>query len=95
MNSAAPIQTIRQLSPPAVNTFSAFGAPAGYPNYSSTRQNDPPITFQIKACHQDPVTKQHFILWSEVQIVIKGADYAIFADDGTVVPFMVNEAFEE
>ena len=95
MNSAAPIQTIRQLSPPAVNTPPLFGSNTAYPNYSSTSQNSPPITFKIKAHHQDPVTKQYFILWSEVQIVIKGADYAIFADDGTVVPFMVNEAFEE
>ncbi|KAF9343698.1 hypothetical protein BGX26_005341 [Mortierella sp. AD094] len=96
MTAGEPIQIIRhspQSSPPTTRLYS--NANTGYPSYSATSQNAPAITYKIRACHQDPVTKQYFILWSDVQTVIRDAGYAMDVEDGTLVPFMVNEAYED
>ncbi|KAF9341960.1 hypothetical protein BGZ91_008052 [Linnemannia elongata] len=99
MTTGEPIQIIRlstRLPPSSPSTTRAYSnANSGYPSYSATSQNAPVITYKIRARHQDPVTGQYFILWCDVQTVIKDADYAIDAEDGVLVPFMVNEAYEE
>ncbi|KAF9536301.1 hypothetical protein EC957_011628 [Mortierella hygrophila] len=99
MTAGKPIQIIRlspQLPPSSPSTTRTYSnANTGYPSYSATSQNAPAITYKIRACHQDPVTNQYFILWGDIQSVIKDADYAVDAEDGALVPFMVNEAYED
>ncbi|KAF9990892.1 hypothetical protein BGZ80_006526 [Entomortierella chlamydospora] len=95
MTASEPIQIIRfspHFSPP-INGIR--NANSNRNNYSTMSNNAPAVTYKIRACFQDPVTKQYFFLWSHVQAVIKDAVFAVDADDGTLVPFMVNETYEE
>ncbi|KAG0310239.1 hypothetical protein BGZ97_012697 [Linnemannia gamsii] len=58
--------------------------------------NSQPV-YKVKArCLQDPVTGFHqtFILWDDVRILIKGAEYAL-DEDGSLIPFIINDNCEE
>ena len=53
---------------------------------------------KVKArCEQDPSTgvHQNFILWSDVRVLIKDAEYALDGEDGSLIPFMVDDNYEE
>ena len=93
MSTGEPVQILR-LSPRPHPPLAYSNANAGYPSYSATSRNDPAITYKVKARPLDPLMKQYFVLWGDVQAVIKDADYAIDAEDGALIPFMVNESYE-
>ncbi|KAF9973013.1 hypothetical protein BGZ75_001286, partial [Mortierella antarctica] len=70
------------------------------PTYHSIRQYDADDNIQpvykVKARGlQDPVTGvyQTFILWDDVRVLIKDAEYALDGD-GSLIPFIINDNCE-
>ncbi|GJJ76147.1 hypothetical protein EMPS_08506 [Entomortierella parvispora] len=107
MTEREPVQIVR-LSPRPTSNPSSPPPPSppppterhsivnvGHPSYSATSRNNPGTTYKIRTRCLDPLTKQYFVLWSDVQTVIKDACYAVDSQDGTLVPFMVGENYIE
>jgi hypothetical protein len=67
-----------------------------WPTYRSIGQFNEHV-YKVKArCLQNPVTQTHqkFILWDDVRVLIKNAEYALDLN-GSLIPFIVNDSFEE
>ncbi|KAK3830121.1 MAG: hypothetical protein JOS17DRAFT_197205 [Linnemannia elongata] len=99
-DQSSPSSSSNSVSPP-VPRHNVVNIHPLLPSYHSISQHDDVNNIQhvykVKArCLQDPVTGVHqtFILWSDVRVLVKDAEYALDGD-GSLIPFIIDDNCEE
>jgi hypothetical protein len=70
-----------QLAPQSLST-----------NSSSSSKNNPVRRIEVR---QDRFTGEQFVLLKDIQVAFKAADFVVDGENGYVVPFLLNDDYEE